>query len=88
MWLHIPAAIYGALISIIGWICPLTPLENRFRRLAGQEGYEGGFIENYLVPTIYPPGLTPTMQLMLAVLLVVIAAIAYGGLFYRLRRSR
>ena len=76
------------LISLIGWICPLTPLENRFRHLAGQDGYEGGFIENYILPVIYPPGLTPSIQIVLAIILVLIMAIAYGVPFYRYRRSR
>ena len=54
VWLHLPAALYGASIELIGWVCPLTPLENRLRRLAGGAGYEGGFIEHYAQLILYP----------------------------------
>lgn len=54
-WLHVPAALYGAAIELFGWICPLTPLEVRFRRAAGQAGYEGGFIEHVLTDMLYLP---------------------------------
>ncbi|MBI2072189.1 MAG: DUF2784 domain-containing protein [Gemmatimonadetes bacterium] len=49
-WLHLPAAVWGAIIEFMGWVCPLTPLENHFRRLAGEGGYQGGFIEHYVIP--------------------------------------
>ena len=78
-WLHIPAAIYGFIISLVGWVCPLTPLENRFRKLAGQEGYEAGFIEHYVVMVVYPPGRTPTVRAMLAAGVVLLLVISYGG---------
>lgn len=53
-WLHVPAALYGAAIEFFGWTCPLTPLEIRFRRLAGEEGYTGGFIDHYVRGLLYP----------------------------------
>jgi hypothetical protein len=52
-WIHIPAAIWGALIEFAGWICPLTPLENWLREASGETGYKGGFIEHYIVPIVY-----------------------------------
>ncbi len=52
-WLHVPTVIWGTLVNLAGWVCPLTPLENWFRGLAGQSGYEGDFIEHYLQPIIY-----------------------------------
>jgi len=45
-WLHLPAATWGAGIEFAGGICPLTPLENHWRRLAGEQGYAGGFFEH------------------------------------------
>ena len=62
--LHLPTAIWICVIEFRGWICPLTPLENRLR-LAGAAGYKGGFVEHYLIPIIYPPGLTREIQLIL-----------------------
>ena len=66
-WLHLPAAAWGAWIEFTGGICPLTPLENQLRRAAGQAGYAGGFIDHYLVPILYPPGLTRAHQIVLGV---------------------
>ncbi|MBK34644.1 MAG: hypothetical protein CME26_03815 [Gemmatimonadetes bacterium] len=59
---QIPAALWGAALEFFGWICPLTPLENVLRESGGEAGYPGGFIEHYLVPVIYPPGLTRGTQ--------------------------
>jgi hypothetical protein len=76
--LHIPCAAWGAYIEFSGGICPLTPLEQRLRTLAGEAGYSGGFIEHYLLPLIYPAGLTPTVQVLLGsgVILVNLAVYA------------
>jgi uncharacterized membrane protein YhhN len=82
-WLHIPAALWGALIEFMGWICPLTPLENRLRGLAGQAGYAGGFVEHYLIPTLYPAHYTPALRLSLGALVVVLNGIAYALYFGR-----
>jgi len=62
---HLPSVVWIVLIEFKGWICPLTPLENYFHELAGQVGYTGGFIEHYLIPIIYPAGLTSDIQFVL-----------------------
>ncbi len=64
-WVHLPAAFWGAFIEFAGWICPLTPLENHLRSLGGGSIYRGDFIEQYLVPVIYPSSLTAFMQYIL-----------------------
>jgi hypothetical protein len=74
----VPAALWGACIEFAGWICPLTPLENHWRRLAGEEGYAGGFVEHYVFPVLYPDGLTRNAQLVLGVLVLVINVAVYG----------
>jgi hypothetical protein len=61
-WAHLPAAVWGIAIEFGGWICPLTPLENRLRALAGDAPYRGDFIARYLMPVIYPEGLTREAQ--------------------------
>jgi hypothetical protein len=81
-WLHLPALAWGIWIELSHGICPLTPLENSLRRAAGAVGYEGSFIEHYLVPLIYPPGLNATQQLWIAGALVVVNAFGYGVLLY------
>lgn len=88
VWLHLPTVAYGAAIEFIGWVCPLTPLEVWLRRTAGQQGYEGSFVENYLVPIIYPAGLTPTVQIVLGSIVLGLNAIVYGALITRHRKSK
>jgi hypothetical protein len=76
-WIHIPVALYGAVIEFLGFVCPLTPLEVWLRRLAGEAGYEGGFIEHYIMQALYPTGLTREIQLVLGGAVLLINAIVY-----------
>jgi len=85
-WLHVPAVVWAGLIEFSGWVCPLTPLENHLRRLGGEVGYAGGFIEHYLLPVIYPPGLSHEMQVALGLAVVALNGLAYGWLLFRARR--
>ncbi len=87
-FLHLPAVIWGAAVELCGWICPLTPLENYFRRIAGDAGYSGGFIEHYLVPLIYTENLTAEIQYILGVLVIVVNLIFYFILWRRKRVRR
>ena len=87
-WIHLPAAAWGAYVEIAGRICPLTFLENRLRIAAGQEGYSESFIEHYLVPVMYPSGLTRTMQFVLAGAVIVINLAAYAWILRRTRKTR
>jgi len=86
IWLHIPAVIWGILIEVQGWLCPLTPLENRLRRAAGNDGYQTGFIDHYLAPLIYPAGLTPAIQLLLAGVVLLVNVVIYALLWRAWRR--
>jgi hypothetical protein len=85
-WFHVPAAVWGALIEFIGWICPLTPLENKLRIAAGGEAYSVSFIEQYIAPIVYPSGLTRNLQVELGIGVVVINVAIYAAFF--LKRSR
>jgi hypothetical protein len=82
---HLPAAVWGTLIELRGWICPLTPLENSLRASAGQAGYAGGFIEHYLLPVLYPAGLTGGIQLVLGALVIAVNTVVYAMLLRRRR---
>lgn len=88
VWIHLPVAAWGVWIELSGNICPLTPLENALRRMAGEQGYSGGFIEHYLLPIIYPPGLTRGVQFTLAALVVVLNVTIYGYILTRRRARR
>ncbi|WP_043309425.1 DUF2784 domain-containing protein [Pseudomonas sp. ML96] len=86
--LHLPAAAWGVAVELLHLYCPLTPLENQLRRAAGEVGYAGGFVEHYLIPLIYPAGLTPQIQLWLGALVLVVNLPVYGWLLWRLCRRR
>ena len=84
MWVHLPAALWGALSEFLSLPCPLTPLEKHFQRLAGDTPYEGDFISRYLLPLIYPAGLTPTIQVILGVIVVAMNIAIYGWIWTRM----
>jgi hypothetical protein len=87
-WVHVPVAVYGAMVEFVGFTCPLTPLEDYLRRRAGERAYRGGFIAHYLVKVIYPPGLTREMQDGLGVLVLMIMIGGYWGAVRHHRRGR
>lgn len=80
---HIPAACWGAFIEVTGGLFPLTVMEVEFRHCAGDAGYSGSFIEHYLLPVIYPVGLTRDIQFGLAGFVILINVAIYGALVYR-----
>ena len=82
-WVHVPVALYGALIEFAGFICPLTPLENWLRRLGGEAGYEGGFVEHYVTAALYPSGLTREIQIGIGVGVLVLNAVVYAVVMRR-----
>lgn len=82
-WLHVPCALWGAWVEVAGWVCPLTPLENRFRRMAGEAGYEGGFIERYVTAALYPEGLTRGTQIALGTAVLLLNAGIYAWVMRR-----
>jgi len=85
-WLHLPALGWAIWIAATHGVCPLTPLENHLRQLAGQDGYPEGFIDHYLMPVIYPPGLTPSIQTWIAIVLAASNALLYGWALLRALR--
>lgn len=76
-WLHIPAALWGVMTELLSLPCPLTPMEKHFQRLAGDIPYEGDFIAHFLLPLIYPPGLTPNVQILLGIIVIVVNIVIY-----------
>ena len=86
-FVHLPALAWGSWVEVSHSVCPLTPLENHLRRLAGEAPYSGGFLAHYLVRVLYPPGLTWRLQWLLAALLLAINVATYAG-YYRRRPQR
>ncbi len=86
-WIHVPAASWGAGIEFFGGFCPLTPLENHLRHLAGAQGYDAGFIEHYVVALLYPAGLTSGIQVLLGTIVVAANALIYALVVWRRHRG-
>lgn len=82
-FLHLPAAFWGAFIEFSGGICPLTPLENRFRILGGESVYSGDFIVQYIIPVIYPAHLTVFIQYILSGVVMAVNLTIYGIVLYQ-----
>jgi hypothetical protein len=80
-WLHLPAAVWGGVIEIKGWICPLTHLENHFRHLGGEAGYAGSFVAQYIEPILYPSGLTARAQIFIGLGVLALNAVLYVRLW-------
>ena len=81
VWIHLPAVIWGVVIEFSGWICPLTPYENKFRQLAGLEMYDGDFVMRYIMPVLYPEDLTRSLQVAFGVIVLVINIVCYYYVF-------
>jgi hypothetical protein len=85
-WVHLPALGWAVLVEWMGWICPLTPLENELRRQAGAATYAGDFIEHYVVPALYPADLTRVIQILLGGAALGVNALIYSYM-WRTRRG-
>ena len=85
--LHIPCLLYGSALELVGWTCPLTPIEQHLRLQAGQSGYTGGFIEHYVGGLLYPGDWEAT-RVWMGLSLVLFNVVLYALLIARLRRGR
>ena len=77
IYVHVPALIWGIYIELTHSVCPLTYLENWFLQKANLTTYSEGFIQNYLLPIVYPKNLTEDLQTYLAIVLIVTNIIVY-----------
>jgi hypothetical protein len=85
---HLACAAWAATVVIMGYTCPLTPLEQSLRQTAGQQGYQTSFIEHYLLAVIYPEGLTRPIQIALGIGVVILNALVYGlHSFFKRKRA-
>lgn len=87
-WVHLPAAGWGVLVEITGWVCPLTPLENQLRSRAGLDVYTGDFVGRYLLPVLYPEGLTREVQLLLGGAVLLLNVAIYSMVVRKRARTR
>ncbi len=87
IYFHLPALFWGIYIELTNSICPLTHLENWFLQKADLKTYSEGFIQNYLVPIVYPKNLTEDLQIYFAIAIVVINSIIYGFIINKIKKS-
>lgn len=87
-WAHLPAVAWGVWIELSGGVCPLTPLENHLRSLGGEAAYGGDFVGHYLLPMLYPEGLSRGVQALLAAGVLALNVVVYGRLMLLRRRAR
>jgi hypothetical protein len=83
MALHLPAVAWAVLVELMHWRCPLTRWENYFIERYGAEGYEGGFLDHYLIPIIYPDGLTPAIQVGIGLFVLAVNVTVYAIIVVR-----
>ena len=88
LWIHLPCVLWAILLEFRGWICPLTYLENYLRRTAVTNGYSGDFIAHYLIPIVYPPGLTTSIEMLLGITALVINLVIYNYLWWYWHRDQ
>ena len=86
-WFHIPAVLWAAGIEFLGWICPLTPLENLLRTRGGDSGYATGFVEHYIMPLLYPAQLTRNMQISFGLIVLGANLVIYWYIWKKIRKS-
>jgi hypothetical protein len=77
-FLHVPAAVWGVMIELAGWYCPLTRYENYFLRRAGEAGYSDGFLAHHIFTVIYPSGLTRGVEIFLGAFVLAVNLAVYG----------
>ena len=87
IFIHFPALIWGSYIELTNSICPLTYLENWFLHKANLTTYSEGFIQNYLMPIVYPVSLTKDLQIYLGIALIVINIVIYAFIFNILKKN-
>ncbi|MGL4233995.1 MAG: DUF2784 domain-containing protein [Casimicrobium sp.] len=85
---HLGCAAWASYVMFNGRICPLTPIENSLRRLGGETGYTGSFIERYLLGVIYPQGLTRDVQVALGAGVLLLNVAIYGLVVWRARARK
>ncbi len=86
-WFHIPAVLWSSIVNLCSWICPLTPLENYFRSLAGDAGYGGGFVQHYIESLVYPEGMPRNFELIAGISIIVWNVLVYTFIL-RYRKQR
>lgn len=87
-FVHLPIVLWSSVVNLANWTCPLTPLENRFRAAARQGGYEGGFVQHYLGPLVYPQGMPRRLELIAGFSIVAWNVVVYAAVYWLIAAQR
>jgi hypothetical protein len=85
LWFHLPVVLWSSVVNCASLTCPLTPIEIFFRNAAGQAGYQGGFVEHYIAPIVYPAGMPRELELVAGVSIIAWNVAVYGFLGWKSR---
>ena len=88
IWIHIPCAIWGMVVEYLNIVCPLTPLENQFRKLGDTATYNSDFITRYVTSLIYPEALSRNLQYALGTIVLTLNIIFYSIILYKRYKMR
>ena len=88
IYVHVPALIWGIYLEFTHSVCPLTYLENWFLLKANLTTYSEGFIQNYLMPFVYPKKLTEDLQTYLAIVLIIANVVIYGLIISKQKKTK
>lgn len=78
VWIHVPLALWAVVVEFTGWLCPLTPLEHWLRSKSGMTVQNIGFVEQYLLPLLYPTALTRRLQIVLGIIVLGMNGLIYS----------
>jgi hypothetical protein len=78
VWVHVPAAAWGTWVELAGLVCPLTPFENWLRAQGGGRVYTDSFVEQYLLPLLYPASLSRERQWLFGAVVIVLNIAVYA----------
>jgi hypothetical protein len=87
LWLHLPTVFWSSAINLVGWTCPLTPVEKRFREAGGGVSYQGSWIQHYIGNLVYPGGMPRRLSLVAGYSVLVWNAVVYAGIWFWLNRG-
>jgi hypothetical protein len=87
IYIHLPALVWGIYIELTSSTCPLTYLENWFLYQGQFITYSNSFIQNYILPIIYPENLTTDLQIYFGVSLIIINIFIYGLILLKFKSN-
>ncbi len=87
LYAHFPSFIWGVYIEFSSFVCPLTYLEKWLLNRSNLNSYSNTFIQNYILPVIYPDNLTYDFQIFLGLFLIIINVVIYSIIIFKVRKK-